>query len=356
VDILLQNIGPSTVSPVAVDLPQFVLQDAERGALKGLTLPPRSRLLRRVAIVPRHAGPFDVEVQLTTPSDAVLEPVARLEVVEPPGFWGTYGPIGIPLVVALVAAVVTVGMQILVWRGTRQQKAAESVVEIVTTQGREYYFALSGALKNLVVALDAIPASQGAEREHLLRRAFFFFGIFTYKENEFGFNHGVLYLGHLWGELAVRRIIDQVKALFPLGPQNEAIIHKCFSDMWRVPSGSAGPDSAQLFSVRTLYDLERLLTKPFWRSSGSEQALQHAYDAVTPRFQDAAVREQLQRVVRALAAILEYEFTKLFKDWYAGPKARRQMPSDAPPDFDEIVGGAPTWAEVRALVAPADGP
>jgi len=350
-DILLQNIGPSAVSPITADVPQFLLQDAERGSLKNLVLPPRSRLLRRVTIVPRQVGPFDVEVQLTTPGDASLEPVAHLEVIELPGLWSTYAATVIQLVLGVATVLVTFLIQHRVLRATLEQRASESVIQIVTTQGRDYYFPLSVALRNLVRTLEALHARPGGERGHLLRRAFFFYGIFTYKENEFGFNHGFLYLGHLWGELAVRRIIDQISALVPLAPPHEAIIHKCFSDVWRVHRGAGGPDSVQLFPLRTLYDLERLLTKTFWRCSRPEQTLRNAFDAVTPYFQDPTLLEQLRPLARILAATLEYEFTKLFKDWYAGAKGERQPPEAAPPDFDEIIGGTPTWHEVRAVVS-----
>lgn len=351
VDVILQNVGPAPVSPVTVDLPQFTLQEADKRNLSGLVLPARGRLLRRVTITPDQAGPFDVQVQLMTPGDAVREPIARLEVIQPPSFLATYGPVGIPLAVAVLTAVVTIGVQLGVWRAARRQKASESIVEIVTAQGRDYYFTMSGALKNLVKTLEVLSASNpGAEQDHLLRRAFFFFGIFAYKENEFAFNHGFLFLGNLWGELAVRRIVDRIANLVPLARSDEAIIHKCFSDMWRVHRGSAGPDAAQLFSVRTLYDLERVLTKPLWGCSISDEALRRAYDAVTPHLLKRETLEHLRALGKALAGILEYEFTKLFQDWYAGAKGQRQMPKKPPRDFNDIVGGSPRWEEVLAAV------
>ena len=351
VDVILQNLGRTTVSQVKVDLPQFTLGESDRLNLSGLVVPPGGRLLRRITVVPRQLGPFDVEVQLTSPGDAVLELIARLEVTAPAGFWSTYGQSVVTVGLAFLAAAVTVGVQMFVLRSTKRQKAAESVVQIIISQGRDYYFALSGALKNLVKTLEALPTTpQGPERDHLVRRAFFFFGIFTYKENEFAFNHGFLFLGHLWGELAVRRIVDKIATLVPLARADEAIIHKCFSDMWRVHLGSAGRDSAQLFSVRTLYDLERLLEKPGWRRSGPEEELQRAYAAVTPHLLHPETLERLRSLAKDLSSILEYEFTKLFQDWYAGAKGQRQMPRKAPPDFNDIVEGPPRWDQIRSSV------
>jgi hypothetical protein len=252
----------------------------------------------------------------------------------------------------VVTAFVTIGVQWRVLRSTRQQKASESVIQIVTAQGRDYYFTMSGALKNLIGALEAVQASTpGAERDHLVRRAFFFFGIFAYKENEFAFNHGFLFLGHLWGELAVRRIVDRIMTLVPMARSNEAIVHKCFSDMWRVHKGSAGADAAQIFSLRTLYDLEQILSKPPWGFSAPEAALRLAYDAVTPHLLKRETLEQLRPLAKALAAVLEYEFTKLFQDWYAGAKGQREMPTRPPQGWSDVAdSSSPTWAEVRTAV------
>jgi len=282
---------------------------------------------------------------MLTPTDASLVPIARLEAIAPPGFWVTYLPLIIPVAVAIVAAVVTILIQLRVLRATKQEKASESVVQIVTSQGRDYYFAVSGALKEFASTLERLSrAAAPLDREHLSRRAFFFFGIFLYKENEFAFRYGYLYLGHLWAEAAIRRILDEVSSLFLLAPPDEAVVHKCFSDMDRLHRGATMPEHDPcLFKIRTLYDLEAVLISK--EASESVRDLQRVFSSVRAHFTDQARLQRLQALARDFRRILEYEFTKLFQDWYAGPKGERQIPQEPPPDFDKIAGRG-SWAEV----------
>jgi len=146
----------------------------------------------------------------------------------------------------------------------------------------------------------------------------------------------------LWAEGAIRRILDEVCTLFPLKEADEAIVHKCFSDISQIHQEKAGAE--QLFKIRTLYDLESVLIKSSGINS-AEQDLQRAFAAARAHFADTTKLRRLEALAKVFGSILEYELTTLFQDWYAGSKGARSIPRKAPSKFDEITG-AGTWAEV----------
>jgi hypothetical protein len=220
-------------------------------------------------------------------------------------------------------------------------------VRIITDQGRDYYFSVSGALKELVSALQALQRPGEAEEcEHLKRRAFFFFGMFIYKEHEFAFSHGYIYLGHLWAEAAVRRLVNEIVGVIQLTPVDEAVVHKCFSDRWHFRNDAA---AGITFKVRSLYDLEQVLLGEATVPREAGDRLREVYSRVSPQFTRPTVLERLECRVRAVRSIVEYEFTKLFEDWYAGEKGARVIPKKAPTDFENIVGPG-SWRSIRQLL------
>lgn len=355
VDILLENTHQTTtISPVTIELPQFIVTEKREVDLRGIALPPRSRLRRSLTIVPMQSGPVDVLVQLSTPSDARTEPLARLEVLEPPSWWTKYGASGLSVFLALVAAIVTIWIQLHALSVGKKQKASDSVITIITAQGRDFYFAISGALKGFKNSLELLPRTQSpVERDHLLRRAFFFFGLFLYKENEFAFRHGYLYLANLWAEGAIRRILDEVLVLVPLTRSEEAILHRCFSDAWHLHQDpTIAAEGSDFLSIRTLYDLEVVLDKV--AGTVLERRLQEVFASVRPHLADQAKLGRLQELSKAFTGILEYEFTTLFKDWYQGAKGDREVPRESPIGFDSIVGHG-GWASVFGTLSALDG-
>ncbi len=157
--------------------------------------------------------------------------------------------------------VATLLIQARTLRATREQKSAESVAQIILATGREYYGTMSGALLRLAEAakrLDATPSP--AERDHLLVRCFFFFGTFLYKENEFTFSANIIFLPDLWAEGAVRRMIDAVLTLVPLDQPQEAILHKCFSDIALLQRDPSARKHVAV-GARNLFELETLLNE-----------------------------------------------------------------------------------------------
>jgi len=224
-------IGPLQIS---VTPPGVVRQPNIR-----FLIPPRRSVLQNVAVLSRQEGTFTIRVALSLDGQHA-EPIeaGTLEIVERPSVFGRY-PGLIPVIASavtllgtLVTLVATLIIQGRTLRATREQKSAESVAQIILATGREYYGTMSGALLRLAEAarrLDATPSP--AERDHLLVRCFFFFGTFLYKENEFTFSANIIFLPDLWAEGAVRRMIDAVLALVPLDQPQEAILHKCFSDI-----------------------------------------------------------------------------------------------------------------------------
>ena len=67
----------------------------------------------------------------------------------------------------------------------------------------------------------------------------------------------------------------------------------------------------------------------------------------------AEVRGRLVELERSLRAILEYELTIMFREWYGTGDRQMEMPIDAPSDFDAIAGSTEKWGRVLEVVRDA---
>jgi len=212
---------------------------------------------------------------------------------------------------------------------------------------------MSGALLRLAEAarrLDATPSP--AERDHLLVRCCcFFFGTFLYKGNEFTFSANIIFLPDLWAEGAVRRMIDAVLAPVPLDQPQEAILHKCFSDIALLQRDPSARKHVAV-GARKLFELETLLNDRALTIRAEHRQLQEVYDAVRDRFLACDFIDGVQKINHAMKAIMEHEFTVMFQDFYKHEKGRRRRPTTLQ-EFDEIVRD-PTWTEVRAILDEVD--
>lgn len=359
--ISLRNAGPTTVGPIEIEmLPPFTLAHDLRQSLSRLELRPKQWIFRTATIRPSQKGPVPLVIRLrvATSDEVRHEHIGSVEVLEPPSIWQENRDLlasVVPMSVATLAVLATIGVQLFVLRGARRQKTAESVATMVVNQGREYYAGMSGALRGLQRSLDKMATAAEGERKHLLRRAFFFFGMFLYKENEFPFSHGFMYLPHLWAEEAVAWIILRVFELVPLTQRQEAVVHKCFSDIERLHNASHAGDVTVVFKARTLYELEQLLLKDNAEMSEAERELREVYGAVCKRLTDGAVASTIGDLERALRAIIEYEFTEVFREWYGGGAADRAIPELPPEDFEAISGGTADWQTVRRTLGREEG-
>jgi len=355
--VRLRNTGKGTVGPIDIETAPFPAVVEPNQSLSGLVLRPQSRLDRTIKIVPSSKGQFDLHVRLrlVRQQDERTEKIASIDVSPPPTFWEMYKDvlaIFVPLGIVVVTCVVSVGIQMRVLKATRQQKTSETVLQIILNQGRDYYSPISGAFSELAESLGLMGTDE-SEQEHLMRRAFFFLGVILYKENEFSFSHGYIYLPHLWAEGAVRDIMNEFFELVPLSRQDEAVVHKCFSDMWRIHRGEKFDDGVTRFRMRTLYDLERILVDRSDSIPEEYKALQGAYEAVKHELAKAEVRGRLVELERSLRAILEYELTIMFREWYGTGDRQMEMPIDAPSDFDAIAGSTEKWGRVLEVVRDA---
>lgn len=370
--IQLANDGPGEIGPVEIT----VMPRSLAATRQTVTIPAGGRRELEIETRPTQPGSFSVRARVAVGGAPVSTVDAGvLEVVEASGAFAPYRDI-LPLATALLALagtlvtlIVTVWKQNQILDETRRQKAAETVSQIVLQVARDYYGTMSGAIGQLASAarrlqLDAAPE----EREHLLVRCFFFFGIVLHKDNEFSFGQGLLFLPDLWAEADMRRMIDEVLDLVPLTQAQEAVIHKCFSDVAVLQR--AGDASAVTLKARNLYELERLLLDRFTNLREDQRRVQEVFDDVKDRFAEPDAATLIQEIERAMRGLMEYEFTTMFADFYrarptprtwrsrlrawrdarrtAGAAARGDRPGTLPA-FDEIVR-TPSWQETRRIL------
>ena len=348
VTVRVVNRDASPIGPVEVKIRPLPLDPAAPVLGPRLLLPGQS-LAHAFTLLAEHAGTYAISVWIVDGNGTLLlaQEAGTLEVS--PTTW--IGPSAPAIIAAIVTITGTLFIQIMIWRLNRRQRATEAVTQMVVGMARDYFGTLSGTLVELTRAVRAMrdPALSPREREHLRIRAFFFFGIFLHKENQFAFDQGVMFLPHLWAEGAVGTIVAAVLRLVPLSKEQEAVVHKCFSDIALVQRG-AGDAKGVDFQFRTLFDFEQMLREDRRDYAPVEQRrVREVYDAVKAEFEKAATIERIQTLEEALRAIIEYEFTVMFEDVYVSKTQERELPLAAPKGFDAIIDGV-SWREVRERV------
>jgi hypothetical protein len=331
-------------------------------------------------IVPRRPGRFNVRARIVVAGRAIPSIEAGgLEVVGDAGVFTPYRDV-VPVIAAvftslgalagtLVTLFLTLRKQGEILAETRRQKAADAVAQIVLHVVREYYGAIGGATSALAIAVRRLRGeTTPEERQHLLVRAFFFFGTVLHKDNEFAFSQGLLFLPDLWAEADMRRMIDELLELVPLTHAQEAVVHKCFSDVARAQRTNEATQGT--IKARNLYEVEKLLVDRVGHTGEDHRRVQEVFDAVKERFADPDVIEGIDDIDRAMHALMEFEFTIMFSDFYrrdgaseghasggrvrrargaAAPRATRRDRPDDSPAFDEIVRD-PTWRATREIL------
>ena len=348
VTVRVVNRDASPIGPVEVKIRPLPLDPVAPVLAPRLLLPGQS-LAHAFTLLAEHAGTYAISVWIVDGNGTLLlaQEAGTLEVSSTT--W--IGPSAPAIIAAIVTITGTLFIQIMIWRLNRRQRATEAVTQMVVGMARDYFGTLSGTLVELTRAVRAMrdPALSPREREHLRIRAFFFFGIFLHKENQFAFDQGVMFLPHLWAEGAVGTIVAAVLRLVPLSKEQEAVVHKCFSDIALVQRG-AGDAKGVDFQFRTLFDFEQMLREDRRDYAPVEQRrVREVYDAVKAEFEKAATIERIQTLEEALRAIIEYEFTVMFEDVYVSKTQERELPLVAPKGFDAIIDGV-SWREVRERV------
>jgi hypothetical protein len=350
VTVRVVNRGSGPIGPIEVRVRPLPL-DPSAPVLPPRLLVPGQAVSHAFTLIADHEGTFAISVWVVDANGALLlaQEAGTLEVA--PTTW--IGPSAPAIIAAFVTIVGTLFIQVMVWRLNRRQRTTEAVTQMVVGMARDYYGTLSGTLVELARAVKAMRDAPAEEREHLRIRAFFFFGIFLHKENQFAFDQGVMYLPHLWAENAVSTITARLLQLMNLRKEHEAVVHKCFSDiaiMQRGPTDVKGVD----FEFRTLFDFERMLRNERRDYAPLEQRrVREVYDAVRERFDSEEFIGPLLELEEALRAIIEYEFTVMFEEVYVGKDQERALPLAPPKGFDSIVDGVSTWDAVRARVEAA---
>jgi hypothetical protein len=348
VTVRVWNRGPAPLGPLEVKIRPLPL-DPSAPILGPRLLMPGQSLAHAFTVLAEREGTYAISVWIVDGNGALLlaQEAGALEVASTS--W--IGPSAPAIIAAIVTIVGTLFIQVMIWRLNRRQRTTEAVAQMVVGMARDYFGTLSGTLVELTRAVKAIrdPAISDREREHLRVRAFFFFGIFLHKENQFAFDQGVMFLPHLWAEGAVGAIVAAILRLVPLTKEEEAVVHKCFSDIAIVQRG-AGDAKGVDFQFRTLFDFEQMLREERRDYAPVEQRrVREVYDAVKARFEDPATIERIQTLEEALRAIIEYEFTVMFEDVYVSKTQERELPLVAPRGFDAIIDGV-TWQQVRERV------
>jgi hypothetical protein len=378
VQLLMQltNDGRTEIGPVEIT----VVPKSLAAAKKILTIPAGALHELELEIHPTQPGSFSVRARVVVggrPFSTVEAGV--LEVVEAPSTFAPYRDI-VPVVAALGGALLALGgtlatLIVTVWKQsqildeTRRQKAAETVSQIVLQVARDYYGTIGGAIGGLASAARRLQMEGTTEeREHLLARCFFFFGTVLHKDNEFSFGQGLLFLPDLWAEADMRRMIDEVLDLVPLTQAQEAVIHKCFSDVAVLQRGENS--TAVTLKARNLYELEKLLLDRFTNLREDHQRVQEVFNEVRDRFAASEAAILIRDIERAMRGLMEYEFTIMFADFYRGRQtkgpwrsrfrlwreARRNARTGPQRDrpktlsaFDDIVR-TPSWEETREIL------
>jgi hypothetical protein len=371
VSVRLSNPSKADLGPLELT----VLPSGLNGTKQVVTLAAGTMEEHQLRVMATEPGSFLVRVRVSLAGRPVATVEAgTLDVVESPSALPL--PVAVALVTAVAAFFTNAVTLWVTWRNqrhilleTRQQKAADAVAQIVLQVARDFYGAISGATSELAVAARRLSANNPNEdQEHLLVRFFFFFGVIVHKDNEFGFSQGLLFLPDLWAEADMRRMIDEILELVPLTQAQEAVIHKCFSD---VAILQALKDSPTLtFKARNLYEVEKLLREPALDPGEDRRRIQEVFDTIKHRFEDADALMWFSDIERAMRALMEYEFTIMFPDfyrrandrtawrnpvrrWYARRRSLkaenlRRRPTELPA-FDQIVH-SPSWAETRDIL------
>jgi hypothetical protein len=351
ITVRVLNRGTAPIGPVEVKVRPLPLDPAAPVLAPRLLLPGQS-LAHAFILLAEHEGIYAINVWVVDGNGELLlaREAGTLEVA--PTTW--IGPSAPAIIAAIVTILGTIFVQVMIWRLNRRQRSTEAVTQMVVGMARDYFGTLSGTLVELTRAVRALrdPNVSPSEREHLRVRAFFFFGVFLHKENQFAFDQGVMYLPHLWAEGAVGTIVAAVLRLVNLSKEHEAVVHKCFSDiaiMQRAPGDPKGVD----FQFRTLFDFERMLRGERQDYARVEQRrVREVYDKVKAKFEDPEVMDRIEELEKSLRAIIDYEFTVIFEDVYVSKAQERELPLVPPTGFDAIVGGV-KWKEVRELVLSA---
>jgi hypothetical protein len=354
VDVVVELVNPDA-SPVG---PVSITMEGLAGAPVTITdvIVPRAGFKSVTISGGRNLpGTYDGRITVVSANGARLAsvPTGSVEFVESPSQFSSYRdvvPVGaalLALVGTCITLIVTTVTQSRTLRATREQKATESAGQVILTTARDYYGAVSGAITYIASALRRLkPGLSDAEREHLLARAFFFYGTLLYRDNEFAFASNVIFLQDLWAEDAVRMLVDDTLALLPLTRSQEAIIHKCFSDIALIQRDTTpAPDVSM--RVRNVYEFEHALRDPM-PISNAHRELQVVYGALKAEFAKPEVIDRILEMDRILRALIEYEFTELFSDFYRD-RGGRGRPANLV-EFDEIAGGTARWSEVTAAL------
>jgi hypothetical protein len=349
VSVRLVNHASTPIGPLEVRVRPLPL-DPSAPAPTPRVLGGGQALTQSHTLVAREEGNFTISVWILDGSGDVLlaHEAGTLEVASPS--W--IGPSAPAVVAAFVTIVGTLLIQILIWRLNRRQRTTETVAQMVVGMARDYFGTLSGTLVELARTVKRLSAA-GEEREHLQIRAFFFFGVFLHKENQFAFDQGVMYLPHLWAEGAVSTIASRLLRLVPLTSEQEAMVHKCFADI-ALMQRSAGPVPGVDFEFRTLFDFERMMGNARRQYAPFEQRrIREVFDGVKARFELPDTVQGILDLEEALRAIIEYESTVMFEEVYVRGDQDRELPEKPPKGFDSIVEGVSTWKRVRELVEQA---
>lgn len=349
VTVRVINRGAAPVGPIEVRVRPLPL-DLSAPYLPARLLIPGQAVSHAFTLIADREGTYALSVWIVDDKGEILvaREVGTLEVA--PTTW--IGPSAPAIIAAFVTIVGTLFIQAMILRLNRRQRTTEAVTQMVVGLARDYFGTLSGTLVELARSVKAIDDATGSEREHLRIRAFFFFGIFLHKENQFAFDQGVMYLPHLWAENAVSTITARLLRLVPLTKEQEAVVHKCFSDIAIMQRGGADAKGVD-FEFRTLFDFERMLRDERRDYAPFEQRrVREVYDSVKDRFDDEETIGQVLELEEALRAIIEYESTVMFEDVYVRKDQARDLPPVAPKGFDSIVDGV-TWQQVRDRVQSA---
>jgi hypothetical protein len=333
------------------------------------SLPARVSRTYDLQLRPKSTGIFLVRVRVVSGTRSVGRVEAgALEVVEQPGWLTPYRDV-VPIAASMLALggtlltlffttrmqgktlSVTTRTQRKILQEARRQKAAEAVSQIVHQVARDYYGTVSGATAALADAVRRIPEAAGREKEHLLARAFFFYGTLLYGDNEFQFRQGLLFLPDLWAEADLRNVVNDVLSSLELTQEQESLMHKCFSDIAVV--ARQGDVSRVAIKARNLYEFEQLLADRDAGTYGEHRRIQELFDAVRSRFSDDEVRHVIGDAALAMKGILEYEFTVMYSDFYRQPSAAGRTRPSALTEFDEIVR-IPTWRETTGALTRLD--
>jgi hypothetical protein len=346
VSVWIANRGTTQVGPFLIraqPLPQVDVVPASppQPILAGDTV------VRSIVLLAQDEGVFTVNVSIHSEQGhpLLIREAGTVEVVRS-SWLGLASPGLVAAVSGFLTIVGTLLVQLVIWKLNRRQRGSETVAQMVVSMARDYFGTLSGALNELARAVKQLPTSSGDEREHLLARCFFFFGTFLHKENEFAFSQGVMYLPHLWAEQAVSDISVKLLRLVPLTRAQEAVVHKCFSDIAVVQRGLPGRGPVE-FEIRTLFDFEGMIRDRADYISAERRRLHEVFDAIVTQFERPETVQSILDLEEALRTIIEYESTVMFEEVYLGKKQVRELPVDAPNGFDSIIGGL-------AIAYPAD--